>query len=191
MSGVFLVYSDETGEYALPERAGWTSQRLLAGHYTEDRADKAAETMLDGTRCCISLVPVAVSKIARQLANIQREETMTDATQSPALRAQLLLSHMVTADSALACHTSERLWAETARVAEEHRAELVAWSKTPLALTMPGCGRWPGCCRDPPRHPHAAPDRARLGAEPLAGSVGPAARRAAHLGPDRRGRGQD
>jgi len=56
MSAVFLVYSEATGEYALPERMGWTRDRAKAGRFTEARADKAAEAMLDGRRNCISLV---------------------------------------------------------------------------------------------------------------------------------------
>lgn len=55
--GEFLVYSDETGEFALPDRMGWTRDRSKAGRYTFRRADKAAETMLDGVRCSISFFP--------------------------------------------------------------------------------------------------------------------------------------
>lgn len=52
----FHVFSDATREWALPERAGWTRNRFEAGAYDASRADKAAQTMLDGQRHRISLV---------------------------------------------------------------------------------------------------------------------------------------
>lgn len=54
---LFVVRSEPTGEWALPERQGWTPDRRLAGLYTLGRADKAAETMLGGDRSAISIVP--------------------------------------------------------------------------------------------------------------------------------------
>jgi hypothetical protein len=55
---LFYVYSEETEEYALPDREGWTKDRTKAGRYTDEKGDKAAQTMMGGERWAISLVPV-------------------------------------------------------------------------------------------------------------------------------------
>lgn len=56
MTALYNVHSYPTGEWALPERGGWTRDRTQAGLYTDARGDKAAETMLDGERWSIGLV---------------------------------------------------------------------------------------------------------------------------------------
>jgi len=54
---MFLVYSETTGEYALPLREGWTLSRDAAGRYTAWGAERAAEIMVGGDQCALSVIP--------------------------------------------------------------------------------------------------------------------------------------